>query len=710
MHTITLELLRHGPAHNQLLSPLTPYLALCENHGAVTLNVPFEHNQFLHRLDALSYRESEDARIFQIKDTAAILGKMLGQVPGLTAETSKQSSQAQPLTHLRLIISASELALLPFELALSPDGLPGAGQYLLLQSQMPVCLTREVRRAPDDNFKWPTRPPHILFIAAAPPKVGDIPLKAHLLALRRAIEPWVRYCDPTDEQMRQENLARHFVFLPNASIEAIQAACSKSDFTHVHILAHGIQYSEGKDRRYALALHDARDTDRMDLVDGARLATALRPATRPGGHSMAQPAMVTMASCDAGNVGSVAGAGASIAHALHEAGIGVVLAAQFPLSFEGSVRMVEILYEDLLWGKDPREVIHDLRRRLFSQIRTRHDWASLTAYLALPNDFETQLSTVKIKQALGSINAAMSYADQITRQESNLIKSGQGTDTKPGKVIDNPGKVIDRMDRARARLKNLIEEIPAEGSEIYGLLASTEKRQAEVWFRGREFWRQAQDGQAASERYRDYAGGPEGPVDPAVRSIRLLGAARDHYWDSFQADRRSHWAVTQYLSLAAVLARIQGEPGKDEPQAAPRATPARAKKSNVAQTRPERSLTTLWALARMHSLYDLNHADSKSRCWAHGNLLELYLLSLLPEFGVQKDPTIDAERLAIEHADKLIDIGGPRSFEAYSTRRQIMRYIEWYGNLTGGRLSSLTSLAQRIFDRFPARVETWTEQ
>ena len=40
MHTITLELLRHGPAHNQLLSPLTPYLALCENHGAVTMHVP----------------------------------------------------------------------------------------------------------------------------------------------------------------------------------------------------------------------------------------------------------------------------------------------------------------------------------------------------------------------------------------------------------------------------------------------------------------------------------------------------------------------------------------------------------------------------------------------------------------------------------------------------------------------------------------------
>ena len=56
MRTITLELLRHGPAHNQLLSPLTPYLALCENHGAVTLHMPFEHSQFMHRLDALGYK------------------------------------------------------------------------------------------------------------------------------------------------------------------------------------------------------------------------------------------------------------------------------------------------------------------------------------------------------------------------------------------------------------------------------------------------------------------------------------------------------------------------------------------------------------------------------------------------------------------------------------------------------------------------------
>ncbi|HEY2289472.1 MAG TPA: hypothetical protein VGM86_02105, partial [Thermoanaerobaculia bacterium] len=85
MRTITLELLRHGPAHNQLLSPLTPYLALCQNHGAVTLHVPFEHNQFLYRLSALGYRINEDSLVFQLNDTARVMGEILAMIPGLTA-------------------------------------------------------------------------------------------------------------------------------------------------------------------------------------------------------------------------------------------------------------------------------------------------------------------------------------------------------------------------------------------------------------------------------------------------------------------------------------------------------------------------------------------------------------------------------------------------------------------------------------------------
>jgi CHAT domain len=662
MHTITLELLRHGPAHNQLLSPLTPYLALCENHGAVTMHVPFEHNQFLHRLDALGYRVSDEARIFQLKDTAAVLGDMLGTVPGLTAETNKQNSEAEPLTHLRLIISASELALLPFELALSPAGLPGAGQHLLLQPQMPVCLTREIRRAPDDDLKWPECAPRILFVAAAPSEVGTIPLEAHLLALRRAIEPWVEYYSPNDMAARTKILSQHFVFLPNASLEAIEKECASSSFTHVHILAHGVRFDEGHDTRYALALHDARNPDRIDRVSGARLATALRAAARYGNNNLSRPAVVTMASCDAANVGSVAGAGSSIAHALHEAGIAMVVAGQFPLSFEGSVRLVEVLYDGLLWGTDPRRLIFDVRRRLYGQFPARHDWASLTAYLSLPRNFEKQLSAIKIQQALESINAAMSHADEATGRTSSRIQPKLSSEEKQDNVTQLLEEARQRMRDGKKRLNDLVTTIPEQKAKIYGFLASTEKRQAEVLYL----------------------------VGDDAESNKLLVSARDHYWDSFQTDRALHWAVVQYLSLGLIITKI---PGLMEGEITP-----------GSQSRAEKSPKQLWSLARMLSLYDLNHESRDTRSWAHANLIELYLLSLLPELNGLLAPA-EAERLAIEHTDQLLDIAGWDSFEAYSTRRQVLRYLEWYDRLTETCLAPLFGLAEQIFSRFPSEVE-----
>jgi hypothetical protein len=653
MRTITLELLRHGPAHNQLLSPLTPYLALCENHDAVTLNVPFEHDQMLHRLNALDYRESNDARAFQLKDIAAVLGDMLGEIPGLAAETNRHSPAVEPLIHLRLMISASELALLPFELALSPPGLPGAGQHMVLQSQRPVCLTREVRRSREDDLSWSARAPRILFVAAAPPQVGEIPVEAHLLALRRAVAPWLWYCDPKDTKTREEKLREHLVFLPNASIEAIEAECAKSQFTHVHFLAHGIEYQDGSDRRYALALHDARDPDKLDRVSGWRLATALRAASKSDRTGRARPAVVTMASCDAGNVGSVVGAGASIAHALHDAGIGVVLAAQFPLSFAGSVRLAEVLYEGLLWGRDPRALIHDLRRRLYSQFPERHDWASLTAYVSLPGDFERQLTQIKLKQVKRSIDATMTFADKAIHDASAASASGRS------QTVDTA--LMERMDAAKQRLRDMIEEIPTEHFELYGLLASMEKKQAEVWFR---------------------------TVGNKETSKKLLTSSRDHYWQSFQADRKKHWTITQYLSLCAVL----NKPGKE----------------NSATIRAEKDPANLWSLVRMISLFESVEPDPNARGWAHGTLLELYLISLIREFGFNKNAG-EIERLAIEQVESLINTAGADSFEVYSTWRQIVRYTEWYNELTEGQLSpAVLKLAKKVIARFPDGVENWS--
>lgn len=678
MRTITLELLRHGPAHNQLLSPLTPYLALCENHAAVTLHVPFEHNQFLHRLSALRYRVIEESRVFQLNDTAKVLGDFLGEIPGLTAESNKEDhKQTEPLTHLRLIISSSELALLPFEMALSPNGLPGAGQHLLLQPQMPLCLTREVRRVSDEKLQWPHKP-KILFIAAAPPGVGAIPLESHLLALRKVISPWVKYFDEGDAGTRRQRIAEHLHVLPDASIEAIEEACASGAYTHIHILAHGLEKRENYDTRFYLALHNALDPNEKDLISGTRLATALRPSQRPDSRGLARPVVVTLASCDSGNVGSVAGAGASIAHALHESGIPMVVAGQFPLSFEGSVRLLECLYEGLLWGADPRPLLYDLRRRLFAQFPHTHDWASLTAYVSLPTDFDQQLPEVQIERAMHSINAAMNHADEVTsRIFDKMIGRSMSDSSRKGKdeaLTSARPKIVE----AKKRLERLLNCFPEKKSRIYGLLASTEKRHAEVLFSATRI--------PSSDMHRQ--------IRDMEDSYALLRKSRDYYWQTFLLERSKSWAVVQYLSLTLMMKHSDFFP--DEVRVS-----SPEEKGNE---QPERDQDALWTLAHVLTLYDLHSGERERTIWARGNLIELYLLSLMMPPHDDRPKAKEAQHHALELADQLIDIAGRDSFAIYSTRRQIFRYINWYVKISKVA-PQMVKLATSIFHKFPKEIE-----
>ena len=86
IRTVELQLLRHGPPQNQLLSPLTNYLALCGDHPNTTLNFPLEHAGLKTRLRALRYEDSEETRRAQLNETSQIVAKVLAAVPGLISE------------------------------------------------------------------------------------------------------------------------------------------------------------------------------------------------------------------------------------------------------------------------------------------------------------------------------------------------------------------------------------------------------------------------------------------------------------------------------------------------------------------------------------------------------------------------------------------------------------------------------------------------
>lgn len=101
-----------------------------------------------------------------------------------------------------------------------------------------------------------------------------------------------------------------------------------------------------------------------------------------------------------------------MAHDLHANGIPWVLASQFPLTREGSVKATKYLYPHLLRGDDPRQVLYELRRHLATASATNHDWASLVTYASLPPDFDETVErsgdraiTHAVRQKLDAIDA-----------------------------------------------------------------------------------------------------------------------------------------------------------------------------------------------------------------------------------------------------------------------------------------------------------------
>jgi hypothetical protein len=622
MRTVTLELLRHGPAHNQLLSPQTPYLALCGNHDAETVHVGSEHLQFMRRIQQLRYLEGMRAASFARLEAAHEVTRLLESIRSLTAElASSDPTEANRMIHLRLVLSSSELALLPFEFANAYTG----GQPLSLQTVTPLCLTREVRRVAARTFQWPDWSRlRILVIAAAPPRVSAVPLREHLQALRDALAPYLVTPKEFDQSV---------TVLPMATLEDVREACTGTAFTHVHVLAHGIEgVGDGGEPQFGLAFHQKDDPDEVDVVLGRRLAMALR-CHRQGatGQALSSPVVVSIASCDSANVGSVVAPGGSIAHALHDEGIPLVVASQFPLSVQGSVVMTSVLYRRLLRGDDPRLIVHDLRQALYTNGRggDSHDWASVVVYAALPDDLEVQLKHARFEQAHRAVDVVMARADELlARREQERPPDTRNADEEEVRKL-----LLEAM--TRFELVAPLEGGVAEKVNAWGTLASAWKQIA------RFFW--VPDARAV---------GPEGPS--RERFLEALEAARSYYYKCFQSGLSEAWPLVQYLALTLGLG-VKGEKLKDK----------------ELETFKRR-----WTLASALAEENLVWGTVQQKAWAHGSLAELALLST-----PWRQPG-ECEAEALRHIEELFAISSMGSypgskFDTYGVLRQLSRYSRW---------------------------------
>ena len=476
LHPIAFELLRHGPPHNQLLSKITDYVALCGNVGAHTLRLPFNHLEHQMNIEALSYHGDSKTAAFKLDEMGSILGDLLGSIPGLPPALSQAKDSKCDMAHLKLMLTPHELALIPFECATVPKGAPGGeGSRLLLQTNAPVTLTREVRGLSQIDVQWPSEP-KILFAWASPASVSDVPIDQHLLALRTALNPWIPIYRGVSENAEDSTnfMVKEFrkivTVIPKANIDDIYQACSNTSYTHVHILAHGVpSTTSGDQQQIGIALHGKRGND-TEIVDGKRLANALRFRH---GNNNEMPSMVVLATCNSAQVRSVISYGGSIAHDLHIAGVPLVIASQFPLSKIGSVILTDELYRRVFNAEDPRVAIHYVRRKLFTSCEEYHDWASLVVYASIPNNFEDQLAQLQFKVAKRRVDRLLDEADAMIK-------------------ITAPSNNPSQREEAYTRLKGTLNKLEGPANEILqrtadtqealGLQASAKKRKAEILF------------------------------------------------------------------------------------------------------------------------------------------------------------------------------------------------------------------------------------
>lgn len=648
INTITLELLRRGPAHNQLLSPLTDYLSLCGNYGATTLNVPWEHGEFTQQLAELRYpRSADDNRLNRRKQTVTglsrAIARILHQVPGLQAGLANSRCQGQGLTHLRLVVSASELALLPFELSKVISATPGPDDSVLsLDSQQPVCITRQVRSTQSNPVQWPKQPKILFAYANAG---GSVPFQAHVQKLFEAIKPWMSTLSSVTGPALKTETEKYLTILPNASISDIGDACAKQDFTHVHILAHGTKDTNSPGEPVGIALHDPKDPARTEIVEGQRLATALCSNPCQSG-----PVMVTMASCDSGELGDPIHSGASFAHNLHQAGIPLVVASQFPLTFSGSVLMVEKLYGEMLWGKNPYCILHQLRSELYQNNSGKnHDWASLVVYENLPDNLEEQLNPVRYEQTRQAINRIMADVDEQIGKERITITHSE-------------------IDQRFTEINELYQHFPNSHSyqiETLGLKGAIAKRRAEALFKVST--KSSSESQEKDQSENDDTLQPNHWLEKALKYYQKASKLElsSQNFSGSDLGNSLHWLLTQQLVLRLAL----GKPFKVQ----------------------------LWHSAVLSAETDRYEMTGEQLGWSHASLCELYLLLLayLPDsdkpqakdpsslsfrekLAIGLDTSIDQAKERTEHHARMLKRYATSKFSIDSTVRQLKRYTEWW--------------------------------
>jgi hypothetical protein len=236
-----------------------------------------------------------------------------------------------------------------------------------------------------------------------------------------------------------------------------------------------------------------------------------------------------------------------------------------------------------------------------------------------------------------------------TREASRSSWATQASATDKRELLDS---VRQQVASAKQRLTAVMRAHPQQRAIILGLLASTEKREAQM-------------------RYH-----VEG--SPSSELFQSLERARAHYWESYCLRRSQPSQLVQFLSLTLVLQNANRLP---KPLG-----------------RSDQDTLSLWLTAEVQSLGDADSGTPGEQAWAYANLAELLLLVPLLDGLPAMRP--NAAEGAVASARKVVSLAGASTFHVFSTRRQILRYLEWL-NLFVPALETIAPTAEDILAVLP---------
>ncbi|CAH2806849.1 MAG: hypothetical protein CPDRYMAC_6380 [uncultured Paraburkholderia sp.] len=118
--------------------------------------------------------------------------------------------------------------------------------------------------------------------------------------------------------------------------------------------------------------------------------------------------------------------------------------------------------------------------------------------------------------------------------------------------------------------------------------------------------------------------------------------------------------------------------------------------------RPEQDIAALWLAACVQSLNDAEYGTRDDRAWARANLAELYLIAPFVEGLPQPHVVESSSDKPIQFVRKIVSLTGSASFHVFSTRRQLLRYIEWFMPMTQCTFAANDALTTKMLDVLPA--------